>query len=421
MKKINLKGLDMTVYEEKLSNGLEIYMLPYENKKNYFITFATRFGSDILEFTDISKKNHKPPLGIAHFLEHKMFEEENGVDPFSFYAKSGTDCNACTSYDSTQYMCWGNKNFNKNLEYLLKFVTHPYFTDQNVKKEKGIISEEIKMYLDNPDYKLERRLRECIYKNHPRRIDIAGSVSEINRITKEDLYACYNNFYIPSNMFIVISGNFDPDIALEIIKNELDTNCSNKLPKIKKVLEPVKVNKEQDVIKGNIEIPKVGVGLKISTKNIRLDNYSLHLYLSMLTSIIFGSSSLFREKVRDKKILNDFYLFSDEIENMRVLYLMASSIEPDSLIDEIISEFNNIKVDEDSFNRIKKVWIAREIKTIDSIEDSLDNIYYDVLKYKKVIPNKIDIIKNMKFKVLKDLIKSIDFKNYSIVKMKTNK
>lgn len=421
MKKISLKGLDMTVYEEKLSNGLEIYMLPYENKKNYFITFATRFGSDILEFTDISKKNHKPPLGIAHFLEHKMFEEENGVDPFSFYAKSGTDCNACTSYDSTQYMCWGNKNFNKNLEYLLKFVTHPYFTDQNVKKEKGIIAEEIKMYLDNPDLKLERKLRECIYKNHPRRIDIAGTVSEINRITKEDLYNCYNNFYIPSNMFIVISGNFDPDIALEIIKNELDTNSSNKLPKIKKVLEPVKVNKEQDVIKGNIEIPKVGVGLKISTKNIRLDNYSLHLYLSMLTSIIFGSSSLFREKVRDKKILNDFYLFSDEIENMRVLYLMASSIEPDSLIDEIISEFNNIKVDEDSFNRIKKVWIAREIKTIDSIEDSLDNIYYDVLKYKKVIPNKIDIIKNMKFKVLKDLIKSIDFKNYSIVKMKTNK
>lgn len=421
MKKINLKGLDMNVYEEKLSNGLEIYMLPYENKKNYFITFATRYGSDVIEFTDISKKNHKPPLGIAHFLEHKVFEEESGEDPFSFYAKSGTDCNACTTYDSTQYMCWGNKNFNKNLEYLLRFVTHPYFTDQNVKKEKGIIAEEIKMYLDNPDLKLETRLRECIYKNHPRRIDIAGTVSEINKITKEDLYTCYNNFYIPSNMFIIISGNFDPDIALEIIRNELDSNNNKKLPKIKKIAEPIKVNKDSDIIKGNIEIPKVGVGLKISTKNIKLDNVSLNLYFNMLTTIMFGSSSLFREKVRDKKILNDFYIWSEDVDDLKVLYLLASSIEPDELIDEIICEFKNIKIDEESFERIKKVWIAREIKMIDGIEESLDSLYYDIVKFRKIIPNKIEIIKNMKFKILKDLIKNIDFSNYSAVKMKTNK
>ena len=182
MKKINLKNIDMTLYTEVLSNGLEIYMLPYKNKKNYYVTFATRYGSDVLEFTDINRKSYRPPLGIAHFLEHKMFEEESGEDPFTFYAKSGTDCNAATSFDSTQYMFWGNKNFNKNLEYLLRFVTHPYFTDQNVKKEKGIIAEEIKMYRDYPDYKLELKLRENIYKNHPRRLDIAGTVSEINKM-----------------------------------------------------------------------------------------------------------------------------------------------------------------------------------------------------------------------------------------------
>lgn len=407
----------MTLYTETLSNGLEIYMLPYKNKKNYYVTFATRYGSDVLEFTDVSKKNYKPPLGIAHFLEHKMFEEESGEDPFSFYAKSGTDCNACTSFESTQYMFWGTKNFNKNLEYLLRFVTHPYFTDQNVKKEKGIIAEEIKMYRDYPDYKLELRLRDNLYKNHPRKLDIAGTVSEINKITKEDLYNCYNGFYIPSNMFILITGNFDPDIALEIIRNELDSNKKTKVPKIKKIIEPVKVNKDKDIIKGNIEIPKIGIGLKISTKDIKLDDLELSLYLNMLTTIIFGDSSLFKERVRDKKILNGLSTGWENLEDISTFYIQAASIKPDELINEIISEFDNVKVEEDSFNRIKKVWVSKEIKMVDNIEEEADNIYYDILKYKKIIPNKIDIIKNMKFKILKDIVKNINFKNYSIVKM----
>lgn len=417
MKKINLKNIDMTLYTEVLSNGLEIYMLPYKNKKNYYVTFATRYGSDVLEFTDINRKSYRPPLGIAHFLEHKMFEEESGEDPFTFYAKSGTDCNAATSFDSTQYMFWGNKNFNKNLEYLLRFVTHPYFTDQNVKKEKGIIAEEIKMYRDYPDYKLELKLRENLYKNHPRRLDIAGTVSEINKITKDDLYTCYNSFYVPSNMFILMTGNFDPLIALEVIRNELDSNKKGKITKIKKITEPIKVNKEKDVIKGNIEIPKIAIGLKISTKDMGLDDLELSLYLNMLTTIMFGDSSVFKEKVREKKILNGLSVGWENLEDISTFYIQASSIKPDELIDEILNEFNNITVDESSFNRIKKVWISREIRNVDDIEEMADSLYYDILKYRKVIPNKIDIIKNMKFKVLKDIVKKINFKNYSIVKM----
>ena len=122
MKKINLKGLDMDCYTETLENGLEIYLLPYENKKNYFISFATRFGSDVLEFTDSKKKTYVLPLGIAHFLEHKMFEQETGEDPFTFFSGSGTDANASTSFDNTQYICYGTKEFSKNLKYLLNFV-----------------------------------------------------------------------------------------------------------------------------------------------------------------------------------------------------------------------------------------------------------------------------------------------------------
>lgn len=416
MKKISLKNLDMTLYNETLSNGLEIYMLPYKNKKNYYVTFATRFGSDVLEF-DVNKKSYKPPFGIAHFLEHKMFEQESGEDPFSFYAKSGTGCNACTSFDSTQYMFWGTKSFNKNLEYLLRFVSHPYFTDQNVKKEKGIIAEEIKMYRDYPDYKLEMRLRECLFKNHSRRYDIAGGVSDINKITKEDLYNCYNGFYVPGNMFILITGNFDPDIALEIIRNELDSNKKIKTAKIKKIQEPIKVYKEKDVIKGNIEIPKINIGLKVDTKSLGLEGLELSLYLNMLTSILFGDSSLFKERVRNKKILNGLSTGWEFVEDVSAFYISASSVKPDLLINEILEEFKNARVDEEDFKRIKKVWIAREIRMVDDIEEAADNLYYDILNYKNVIPNKIDIIKNMKFSELKNIIKKIDFNNYSVVKM----
>ena len=417
MKKINLKGLDMAAYTETLNNGLEVFMIPYENKKNYFISYATRFGSDVLEFTDDKKKNHKPPLGIAHFLEHKMFEEESGIDPFTFFSESGTDCNASTSFDNTQYICWGNKEFNKNLRYLLQYVSHPYYTDENVEKEKGIIAEEINMYEDIPDFKLEMQLRECIYKNSPRRIDIAGSVEEIYKITKEDLYACYNNFYIPSNMFILIVGNFDKEIALEIIKDELDTKATTHLPKIKQVKEPTKVNKTTLDIKGNIEVPKIALGLKIDKDKLELKDFELDLYLSMLTNILFGAASIFREKVRKEKILNGFYTEWETYDNFKTFYLMASTIEPEELIKEVKSVLEKKEIDEDSFNRIKKVWLSREIKSIDSIDETVDSTYHDILNYKKIIPNKLDIIKNMKYKVLKDLIKKIDFKNISIVKM----
>ena len=420
MKKINLKNLDMSFYTETLNNGLEVYMIPYENKKNYFISYATRFGSDVLEFTDDKKKSHKPPLGVAHFLEHKMFEEESGIDPFTFFSESGTDGNASTSFDSTQYICYGNQEFNKNLRYLLQFVSNPYYTDENVEKEKGIIAEEINMYEDIPDFKLEMKLRECIYKNSPRRIDIAGSVEEIYKITKEDLYACYNNFYIPSNMFVLVVGNFDREIALEIIKDELDTKVTTHLPKVKQVKEPVKVNKDKLTMKGNVEVPKVALGLKISTAKLELKDFELDLYLAMLTNILFGAASNFREKVRKNKLLNGIYTEWESIDGFKTFYLMASTIDPDELIKEIKDVLDKVDIDEDSFNRIKKVWQAREIKMIDSIEETVDSAYNDIINYRRIIPNKLDIIKSMKYKVLKDLIKKIDFKNRSIVKM-TNK
>ena len=417
MKKISLKGLDMDTFTETLDNGLEIYLLPYENKKNYFISYATRFGSDVLEFSDNHDNKYKPPLGIAHFLEHKMFEQEDGIDPFTYFSKSGTDSNASTSFDNTQYICYGTKNFSNNLRYLLNFVNSPYYTDQNVEKEKGIIAEEIKMYEDMPDFKLEMKLRECIYKKHPRRIDIAGTVSEIEKITKEDLYACYNNFYIPNNMFILIVGNFDIEEALNIINSELNNKNKLELPKIKKMNEDIEVCEKESTLEENVEVNKIGYGLKVPVKELKLKGIELDLYLNMLTTIIFGSSSEFRERVRREKLLNGIYTEWESIDDYRVFYLMASTIDPDSFIKEVLYEMDNIAISEKTFNRIKKVWIANETRMIDNIDSTVNNLYDDILKYKKIIPNKIELIKNMKLNTLMELVDDINFHNTSIVKM----
>ena len=417
MKTIELKGLDTKAYTEVLDNGLEVYMIPYQNKKNYFISYATRFGSDILSWKN-GEGIYRPPLGIAHFLEHKMFEAEDGVDPFTYFSKSGTDSNASTSFDYTQYICYGTKKFKDNLRYLLRFVNDPYYTDDNVEKEKGIIKEEIEMYQDMPDFKLEMGLRGLVYKNSPRKIDIAGSVDEIYKITKEDLYKCYENFYRTNNMFVLIVGNFKKEDALDIIKQELSSKKRQNLPVVTKTKEPKSVNQKELKVKANIEVPKIGIGLKVPIENLSLKELELDLYLNMLTTILFGSSSSFRQQARDEKILNSIYTEWENIEGFRTFYLMATTRKPEELIEKIKKEIQKISIDKKSFERMKKVWIANEVKMIDIIDATVNNMFDDIIKYQRIVPDKVDCIRKMKLDKLNDLIKQIDFKNISIITMK---
>ena len=284
--KIKLNELDMELYKEKLDNGLDVYLVPMLNKKNYYINYATRYGSEISEFIPAGKKEYvKVPDGVAHFLEHKMFEQEDGVDPFTFFSESGSDSNAATSYDSTQYICLGNKNFLENLKYLLHFVNSPYYTNENVEKEKGIIAEELNMYSDIPEYKLENKLRENIYKVNPRRVDIGGTVESINNITKEDLYLCYNNFYSPNNMFLLVVGNFDKDTTLDVIKKEMEFISNRGTPTIKNIKEPDKVNKQyEEITNDHINLDKVEIGLKLNYSKFKFDEKILDLYLKATIS-----------------------------------------------------------------------------------------------------------------------------------------
>jgi len=347
-----------------------------------------------------------------------MFEQEDGVDPFSYFSKSGTDSNASTSYDYTQYICCGTKKFEDNLRYLIKFVNSPYYTDDNVEKEKGIITEELKMYEDIPEYKLDIKLRENLFHNHPRRIDIGGTVDEITKITKEDLYTCYNNFYSPNNMFILLVGNFDKELAMSIIHEELDDIDNRGDALISKVEEDKKVRVDYEEIEADLNVDKVAFGIKIS--NSDLGNYNdleLDLYLTMITTLVFGSSSLFREKIRNEKLATNIYTEWESVDDMHIFYMMGSSEESSRFIEEVKKELLNIEIDEADFTRMKKVWIANEVKMIDDVDSTVHNVYDDIIKYKRIISDKVSVIRNMDFNKCKEIISKIDFNNIAVVKM----
>ena len=214
----NLDKMDLTIYEDVLANGLKIYVIPKENVNGYYITLSTKYGSIHNEFIPNDKTEYiKVPDGVAHFLEHKVFEQKDGIDPFTFYSERGCDANANTSNYKTTYLFSGTNFFSEGLNYLLDYVQSPYFTDENVNKEKGIIEQEIKMYDDSPYYKLYDGVIYNAFVNHPIKYPIAGTVESINKITKEDLYTCYNTFYHPSNMFLVVTGNVDYKEVIDLV------------------------------------------------------------------------------------------------------------------------------------------------------------------------------------------------------------
>lgn len=417
MKAIELKGLDQTLYYEKLENGLEVYMLPYKNKSNYTMHYLTKYGSIQTTFIPYGEKEKiTVPDGIAHFLEHKMFEQEDGVDPFTYAAKTGTYSNASTNFECTRYCFEGNQAFQDNLNYLLDFVGSPYFTDENVEKEKGIIAEEIKQYDDEVEWVFEEEMKKALLQKDNHRVDIAGTIESINTITKEDLYNTYYTFYQPSNMFLVISGDFKVEDAINTIKNNetLRNAKTNFKVKVFQEEEPLAVNEKIKELEFNVVNTKVGYGIKIPIKHIK-DKYLFNLYIGLMLSIKFGLSSVFREKLKKEQLMTSFYMEREIVGEYLIIVFKADSETPFELIEEIKKELANIEILEEEIDRLKKVWISSEVIMIDNINMSLENIVDDIIEFGDIIPNKVEIFRSLNKKDYDKILSSIDFSNSSTV------
>lgn len=415
-----VKDLDVKVYYEELENGLKVYLIPYKNRKNYYIDYTVKYGAEIDEFiSSHTNKKTKKPYGVAHFLEHKMFEQEDGIDPFAFFSKSGSDANASTGYRVTTYTVDGVDNIEENLEFLLNYVNSPYFTDENVEKEKGIIIEEINMYKDQPENVLYEASNKALFKKHPMRRDVGGTASSVKKITKEILYECYDTFYQPNNTFIVIAGNINPEKIIKLIKSNKKLNSKNSKKEIKtfKVKEPLEVNcKEKEIKIKNIVVPKFTLIIKSPLEDLKgQEKYKYMVASDILFYILFGMSSLFREKMLNRKLYTMFYCSTAEIDNFLIAEFVAESKNPNELKEEILKCLKNKKITKEDVERVKKVKISLSVMESDVPYRMLDSVVNHLLNYDEIIYNKLDLIRSI---TLEDVLKvrnSILIDNYSFV------
>ena len=419
MEKFRFNKLGQNVLYDKMKNGLEVYLLPQKIKKDYYISIGVKFGSNDVEFIPIDQKEYvKMPCGIAHFLEHKMFEMKDGTDPFAFFSKSGSNVNAGTNFYTTKYYVWGNKNLYVNFEYLLNCLFSPYFTDDNVIKEQNIIKEEIEMYKDNLNWVVDDTMRRLLFNVLPVKDSIAGEVEDIMKITKEDLYTCYRTFYQPSNMVLMIGGNFDADKILSIIANNdnLQQATTNKTITRKKYLEPLSVFDEYQQIKYPIVIPKFKYAFKFKRDDFSIkDKVLLDIYLSAIISICFGSTSLFLEKSMLNNLTTGFYVEHSYYDDFCIIEIDAESDKADLFKEAIDNYINNLSISEDDLKRIKKVFIASEIKLSDSLDVLIEGIFSDCVYYGKTIYNRINLIKTINLKTMQKIISEISFNDNCLV------
>lgn len=428
MKKINISKTDEYLYYKKLHNGLEVFILPNNNQKNFYITFNTKFGSNNIEFKINNEKSFtKVPNGIAHYLEHLMFNMENGT-AFDFFSKLGASVNAFTTYDLTCYEVFSSTYFKENLNYLLDYVQIPYFTASIVNNERGIIKEEINMYKNTPSTELSYTALKNVFIKDNRKNLISGEIEDIKKITVDNILDCYKAFYNPSNMFIIITGKVNPYEAISIIEeNQSKKNFENVTITNKQISEPTKVFKTYEEKEMNVEMNKISYSLKIPKKNFKkldLTDMELNTYIYLLFNILYGSTSNIQDKLIAAKVIqNGININKTFTKDYIVVSLTTESDYPESLTKMIREELDNIKISEEELKRKLKVYKSNYLLHFDDIEAVNNYIQDNIISYNKFIDNTLDIYDGLNIKTLNEIIKLLKNKTESIfiIKPKTTK
>lgn len=354
----------------KHSSGLDIYISEMQGFSSVHALFGTKYGSINTMFrTSADTEYTTVPEGIAHFLEHKLFEnEECGV--FELYAKTGAMCNAFTSFDKTCYLFSCSKNYTENLRILLDFVQNPYFTKENVEKEQGIIGQEIQMTNDNPEWRVFFNMLKSMYHSHPVRIDIAGTAESIAKIDADLLYKCYNTFYNLNNMVLSIAGNVNADEVLAIC-DELLKPCEDN------GLETVFPDEPNSIVRSEIrEIQPVGIsifhlGYKCRPVSDRKEKVRKYITASITATLLCSKSNEMYSRLMNDGIINN--TFDCEIFNgdgYMSLIFSGESSQPDEIRTAVVNEFARILNDgvcEKDFRRIKKSSYGNLIRQLNNV------------------------------------------------------
>ncbi|HBF4730538.1 TPA: insulinase family protein, partial [Clostridioides difficile] len=412
MEKIVNDILKEEVYYEKLQNGLDVYFMPKRGFMKKYAILATNYGSNDLEFVPIGEdKKIRVNEGIAHFLEHKMFEQPDGGDAFDKFSKLGVNANAFTNFTMTAYLFSATENFYESLEHLIDYVQTPYFTDENVEKEKGIIAQEIKMYNDDPDWNVYFNCLKAMYVNYPARIDIAGTVDSIYKITKEELYKCYNTFYNPGNMALFVVGDLDVEKVIDVTKK----SNNYKVDKLSKSIErfypeePESVKEKEVIEKFPISMPMFNIGFKDS--NVGLKGKELlrkEIVTDILVGMLFKKGSKLYEDLYMQGLINENFGagFSSQVDYAFSI-IAGDSKEPKKVKEIILDYIEKSKkegLSKEEFERTKKKKIGSFIKCFDSINFIGNSFISYVFKDINLL-DYLDVIKDITFEEVEERLK----------------
>ncbi|GGM21955.1 peptidase M16 [Paraliobacillus quinghaiensis] len=367
--------LKETIYHDTLDNGLRVYLLPKREMTKTFGVFTTDYGSIDQSFTPINQDEAiTVPDGIAHFLEHKLFEKEDR-DVFQDFTKRGASANAFTSFTKTAYLFSSTTDIEENVTTLLNFVQDPYFSDESVEKEKGIIAQEIRMYDDQADWRSFFGTIQSMYHKHPVQIDIAGSVDSIQDITKDDLYTCYNTFYHPKNMVLCIAGNFDPEQMMVLIKANQQAKTFPDLKEIERSFpeEPATVAEQKHVIEMPVSISKCMVGIKENMTTVNESFMRDDLLADMLLDHFYSNSGEFYRDLYEQDLIDDSFSFESSREkNFAFSIIGGNTSEPDQLMNVLkqqLLQWNDYQLTAEDFERMKKKKTGELLRSMNSLEN----------------------------------------------------
>lgn len=376
------------LYVEKLENGLTVMIMPKKNIQKKYMIWATNFGSIDNKFiAPNDKEETNIPDGVAHFLEHKMFEQQNGTNSLDTLTALGVNANAYTTTDHTCYLFECTDNFYPAMDELMDYVQNPYFTDQNVEKEKGIIGQEIQMYDDYPSWAVYMNAMKCMYKNNPIIIDIAGSIESISKIDKEVLYKCYNTFYHPSNMVMCFAGDFEPEALIEEVKKRLKP--TEKHGEIKRMYpeEPEQIVKKENTQNMEVSMPIFVIGIKDVIDNKNCTSSSIvkkHIAIEILLNMLIGKSSkLYKELYEVELITGEPYLDYEFSKQYAHVSITGQSNNPKKVLEKLEAEIKQMKkndIDLAHFQRVKNMIYGNYVKEYDDVAEICRMFVGDYMK-----------------------------------------
>ncbi|WP_187155734.1 EF-P 5-aminopentanol modification-associated protein YfmH [Apilactobacillus nanyangensis] len=385
------------VYIDKMDNGLSVVVVPKKGYQKTYATLSVKYGSID---TNINGKNY--PAGIAHFLEHKMFDKKDH-DAMDVFSKYGAGSNAFTSFNKTSYLFSTTDNVYENLNELLDFVQEPYFDDAKVEKEKGIIGQEISMYDDEPGAVLFFKTVQNMFPDTPLNVDIAGTENSIYKITKQDLYDSYNYFYQPQNMQLTVVGNVIPQDIFKCVSDNQGKKAFDQPKEVKRTkIESSSIVKETNHYM-DVNRPKVALGIKGDSKYN--GNIKYELSISLLLQLLLSEGSEIYEKMYNDGIIDDSFGFDFDCEEQFNFAVLAGETEKvDEFIDRIsdvlvnFSDYISDKADE--FELIKKEEIGQHVSMMNSIEAIANNMSNEEHDFENIY-DEIEMIKQLE---LDDLI-----------------